>query len=100
MDITWKLIDQFKFCEMIRIVHNLRSQTIWKDKRLGNSIVVKSNIKLSVEYTNNNLSREFVEHALNFFNHVKELKISHKCVKRQIKAWGRFFATMIWNLRL
>ena len=25
------------------------------------------------------------------FNHVKELKLSHICAKRQVKAWGRFF---------
>ena len=36
-------------------------------KRLGNSIVVRSNIKLFVEYTNGNLSREFVKRALKFF---------------------------------
>ena len=35
-----------------------------------------------------------------FFNHLKEREISHKCAKRQVKAWGRFFANMIWNLRL
>ena len=34
------------------------------------------------------------------FNHVKELKLSHDCAKRQVKAWGRFFSTVIWNLRL
>ena len=25
------------------------------------------------------------------FNHVKEFELSHNCVKRQVKAWGRFF---------
>ena len=36
-------------------------------------------------------------------NHVKELELSHNCEKRQVrqvKAWGRFFSTVIWNLRL
>ena len=34
------------------------------------------------------------------FNRVKELEVSHNCAKRQVKAWGRFFSTVIWNLRL
>ena len=34
-----------------------------------------------------------------FFSQVKELKIC-KCAKRQVRAWGKFFATMISNLRL
>ena len=29
------------------------------------------------------------------FNHVKELEINHNCPKRQVKAWGRFFSTVI-----
>ena len=59
-----------------------------RTKRLGNSIFVKSNIKLFVEFTNGNLSQKFVDH-------VKELELSHNCAKRQVKAWGRFFSTVI-----
>ena len=34
------------------------------------------------------------------FNHMKELELSYNCAKRQVKAWGRFVSTVIWNLRL
>ena len=49
---------------------NLNSLQSYKDvrlyvrtKRLGNGIFVKSNIKLFVEFTNDNLSQKFVEHG-------------------------------------
>ena len=29
------------------------------------------------------------------FNHVKELDLGHNCAKRQVKAWGRSFSTVI-----
>ena len=61
-----------------------------KNKRLGNTIFVKSNIKLYVKITNGKLSRK-VCLATFFLNHVKELELSHNCSKRQVKAWGRFF---------
>ena len=48
------------------IVHNLRNRKYITMKRLGNSIVYKSNIKLFIEFTNGNLSRKFVEHATFF----------------------------------
>ena len=38
-----------------------------KTKHLGNSIFVKSNIKLFVEFTNGNLSRKFVQRGTYFF---------------------------------
>ena len=65
-----------------------------RTKRLGNSIFVKSNIKLFVEFTNGNLSRKFVDHGTfsfpsNTWNSLHEL--SHSCAKQQVKAWGRFF---------
>ena len=59
LDITLNLIGRFHFCKKFLIVHNLRNQT----KRLRNSIFVKSNIKLFVEFTNGNLSRKFFEHG-------------------------------------
>ena len=34
-----------------------------RTKRLGNSIFVESNIKLFIEFINDNLSQKFVEHA-------------------------------------
>ena len=62
-----------------------------RTKRLGNSIFVKSNIKLFIQFTNGNLSGKFFEHGTFPFNHVKELELSHNCAKLQVKAWGRFF---------
>ena len=32
---------------------------------------------------------------VHFFNHVKELELSHNCAKRKVKAWDRFFSTVI-----
>ena len=69
-------------------------------RRLGNSIFVKSNIKVFVEFTNGSLSRKFAQHGTFCFNNVKELELSHSCAKRHVRAWGRFFSTVIWNLRL
>ena len=63
---------------------------------LGNSVFVKSNIKLSVEFTNDNLSRKFVEHGTFPFNHIE---LSHNCAKRRVKAWADF-STGIGNLWL
>ena len=44
------------------IVHNLSNQTVHKD--LDNSILVRSNSNIFVEFTNCNLPRKFVELAL------------------------------------
>ena len=68
----------------------LCNQTIYiRIKHLGNSIFVKSNIKLFFEFTNGNLSQKFAEYGT-FFNHEKELLLSRNFAKRQVKAWGRF----------
>ena len=34
-----------------------------RTKRLGNSVFVKSNVKLFIEFTNGSLFRKFVEHG-------------------------------------
>ena len=73
-----------------QVAQSLIEQTL-RTKRLGNSIFVKSNIKLFIQFTNGNLSRKFFEHGTFPFNHVKVLELSHNCAKRQVKAWGRFF---------
>ena len=62
---------------------------------LDNSVFVKSNIKLSVEFTNGNLSRKFFEHDTFSFQHVKELELSHNFAKWQVKAWDRLFSAVI-----
>ena len=60
-------------------------------KRPGNSIFIKSNIKLFVQFTNGNLSRKFLWHGTFFFNHMKEMEPNHNGAKRQVKASARFF---------
>ena len=58
------LIARFQFCKKYLIVNNLRNQTVYiRIKRLDNGIFVKSNIELSVEFTNATLSRKFVQHG-------------------------------------
>ena len=66
-----------------------------RTKCLGNSIFIKSNIKLFVEFTNGNLSRKFGVHGAFPFNHMNELELSYNCAKEHVKAWGRFVSAVI-----
>ena len=59
-------------------------------KRLDNSIFVKSNIKLLVEFTKGNLSRNLLS-MLHFFNHVKELELSDTVLNGKSKLTADFF---------
>ena len=67
-------------------------------KRFGGKVFINSNIELFVKFTNEALSLKFVLNVSTFFNYVKELQLSHKSTKRQIKAWDTFFASMIRSL--